>query len=113
MSRTLGYCLGFGFALSLLLPAGAMAQTQSYRFTASESRDGRIDLALHRNANSRNNRGWDRGMLQGLTAFAAGAPLHFRIVREAGTLDCEGKGTSSSRGEGECRFERAPAYFDG
>lgn len=110
MSRTIGFCL----ALSLLFPAGAMAQTQSYRFTASESRDGRIDLALHRNENSRTNRGWDRSMLQGLgaTPFTAGAPVRFRIVREAGTLACEGTG-NGTRGQGECRFERAPAYFDG
>ena len=111
MSRKLALCLGLGL---LLLPTAVLAQTQSYRFTAREASNGQIDLTLQRNSNSRNTRGWNREALQGLAAtpFAAGAPVRFRIVREAGTLSCEGSG-SGSRGEGECRFERAASYFDG
>jgi hypothetical protein len=98
----------------MLLPSGAMAQADAYRFTARESADGRIDFTLERGSNSRNTRTWDRNMLQGLAAtpFAAGAPVRFRLAREAGTLACEGTGRGG-RGEGECRFERAAAYFDG
>jgi hypothetical protein len=100
--------------LSLLLPAGAMAQAPAFQFTARASSDGRIDLTLHRDNNSRNTRSWTREALQGLGAapFAAGAPVRFRITREAGTLDCEGTGRGD-RALGECAFQRAPAYFDG
>jgi hypothetical protein len=51
--------------------------------------------------------------LQGLSrlqlASREGAPTRFRIVREAGTLDCEGL-VRQERGTGECRFDADSAY---
>jgi hypothetical protein len=112
MSRT--RILANGLALGLLMSGSALAQGPSYRFTAREASNGQIDLTLQRNGNNRNTRGWSREALQGLAAapFAAGAPVHFRIAQDAGTLSCDGSG-SGGRAEGECRFERIAAYFDG
>jgi hypothetical protein len=112
MSRLPALYLTAGLMLGLLSPA--LAQAPSWRFSIQQAGNGGIDMTLYRGNDSRNTRAWNRDDLQGLAdaAFGAGAPMRFRIVREAGTLACEGEGRGG-RGEGECRFARDDTYFNG
>lgn len=69
-----------------------------------------VHLALayrERGGSSNNSEDWPISELEGLgaadMASEAGAPVRFRIVREAGRLDCEGT-IRRRRGTGDCLF---------
>ena len=77
----------------------------SFELSSAETdRTDRINLSLrHGSGDRRSHYGRTMALadLQGLTM--ADGPARFRIVREAGTIDCEGV-VRSLRGTGECRF---------
>ena len=107
MHRTIALCLSLG----LLLPLAAQAQNAQIRWSAHATDRGRVQLSLT-TPDNKNNQDWNPAELQGLnTRFPDGA-MNFRIVRDAGVLACNGM-SRSGRGEGDCRFQREAAYFDG
>src|SRR5918998_1583363 len=73
--------------------------------------DQRVQLALsYRHpggGQNTNSRSYSLAELQGLSpaalASSQGTPARFRLVREAGTLDCDGI-VRQGRGTGECSF---------
>ncbi|HEY0014479.1 MAG TPA: hypothetical protein VGB79_16675 [Allosphingosinicella sp.] len=89
-----------GFALSPSGPAGS----------------GRINLSLRYGEGiRRNNHGRTMALadLEGLSAAglaSAGAPVVFRLAREAGTIDCSGTAQGERRAAGTCRFAPDEAF---
>src|SRR5262245_15815035 len=84
--------------------------TLAWRIVPGEAADGKVEFKLsYRTARSRSTYGRDLDLaeLQGLdrAAFEGGgnAPVRFRLVRDAGTFDCEGAAWRGS-GTGTCRF---------
>lgn len=113
---------------ALLSPASVPAETRelpdriSWTIEENDSRDRadnvqfslsyRIDRPGHR-SNWMHSNSMPLSELQGLTpaqySSAGGAPVHFRMVREAGSFDCEGI-VRRRRGAGDCRFIADPAF---
>jgi hypothetical protein len=99
-------------------PAAATPQTLPIEWTISprgEGKDG-VQLSLSyrnpRGGHSMNSRPWGASELQGLTPAhlaSQGGPAAFRIVRQAGTLDCRGV-AGGGRGTGQCSFNGNPDY---
>jgi hypothetical protein len=78
--------------------------------------DGKIQLSFERNSakGHRNQSGFpvDLADLQGLSRDQLqNGKVNFRLVREAGTIDCEGTFTDG-RGSGTFRFVPNPAFLD-
>ncbi len=99
MRRTLALYLAVG----LLLPLTAQAQEDPIRWSA-HAMDGKVQMLLTTRGN-KNNQEYIPADLQGLNTRFPDGPLAFRIVRDAGTLVCNGTGRKG-RGEGECQFQR-------
>lgn len=104
-------------ALLVAAPAGAdVPERVDFTMSPMPKAAGQVQLRLsYRTPNSRsdNSRPFALAELQGLTAaqLAApgGGPARFRIVRDAGRLDCEGV-VRSGRATGSCRFAPHAAY---
>lgn len=76
---------------------------------------GRINLQLERQDKAGHNQighNYDLSELQGLTReqISGGGQVKFSLVREAGTIDCEGS-FQNGRGSGEFRFTPNPAFI--
>jgi hypothetical protein len=117
MSRPLAFLAALLFAaisVSSACMAGPLPDTISFELKPS-LRSGNLQLAL-----------WDRGderhhnisgdsfapkELTGLDlrTFAAGGPVTFALVREAGRIDCAGT-SASSLATGSCRFTPDPGF---
>lgn len=107
-------------ALTMQVPAAAVAEGFPVEFTIAPSRSdaGKVQLAvtyeLERDRSQFSN-SIARAELQGLSAAPLaspdGAPIRFRLVREAGSLDCSGV-ARQQRGTGDCRFEASAAFAD-
>src|SRR4051794_34427848 len=93
--------------------------TLTWRITPSERTDGKVQFELgYRTEHDTyiNSRPVDLAELQGLSpaalAGASGsAPVRFRILRDAGSFDCEGAAWRGS-GTGACRFTPGLAFAD-
>jgi hypothetical protein len=112
-------------ALCLMPAASACAAPASgaevpaklqWQIKSSERSDGRVEFNLsYRTAHSESMWGhsMDLAELQGLDRAALGgagnAPVRFRIVRDAGSFDCEGAAWRGN-GTGECRFAPGTAF---
>jgi hypothetical protein len=113
MSRIAALFLSTG----LLLPLAVQAQTGDIRWHLESGERGKVQLSLSRDRNGgrdRDSNDWAPQELQGLGAnpYANGTEVSFRIVRPVGVLACEGRGRGG-HAEGDCRFDRDAAYFDG
>lgn len=113
MSRIAALFLSAG----LLLPFAAQAQTGDISWHLESAERSKVQLILTRERNGgrdRDSQDWSPQELQGLSAnpYANGTNVSFRIIREAGTMVCEGRGRGGYA-EGDCRFNREAAYFDG
>src|SRR5207248_8365231 len=90
------------------------ADTQNGRKNAAEDR-GKIHLNFERrtaNGNNSNGSSYSYEELQGLTREQAQeGKVSFRLVREAGTVECEGSFTGG-RGSGTFRFTPNQSYID-
>jgi len=104
-------------ALLLAAPAGAdVPDRVDFTVSPAQKAPGLVQLRLsYRTPQSRsdNSRPIALAELQGLTAAqlaaSGGGPARFRIVRDAGVLDCDGI-FRSGRGTGTCRFAANQAY---
>jgi hypothetical protein len=92
------------------------ASTKSESKSESKSEEsGKIHLSLERRSErgGRNQMGssYDYADLQGLTREQAvgGGPVKFSLVREAGTIECEGS-FQNGRGSGTFRFTPNPSF---
>lgn len=104
---------------ALLLAAPGAAQLPdriAFSVTAREKTPGEVRLQLsYRTARSRSSDSNPVALaeLQGLTAAQlaspSGGPARFRLVREAGSLDCDGV-IRNRRGTGDCRFAPTVGY---
>jgi hypothetical protein len=102
-------------AIAMGWMGAATAQSLPIEWTISPAGSSagaeRVQLALSYRTSGRgqnmNSRPYALAELQGLSlaqlASPQGAPAHFRIVREAGTLDCSGV-VRQAKGTGECSF---------
>jgi hypothetical protein len=99
-------------------PARAIAQnlpiewTISPRSEAADSVQLSLSYRTPRGGHSMNSRPRLLSELQGLTPAhlaSQGGPAAFRIVRQAGTLDCRGV-AGGGRGAGECAFNGNPDF---
>ena len=102
-------------AIALGWIGAAAAQSLPIEWTISPTRSGTssdaVQLALSYrtagNGNNMNSRPYRLAELQGLNpaqlASPQGSPARFRIIREAGTLDCNGL-VRQARGTGQCSF---------
>lgn len=98
-------------ALLLAVPGSAqLPERIDFTVSPREKNDGKVQFALsYRTPRSRSTHSNPIALseLQGLTpvqlAAASGGPARFRIVRDAGTLDCDGI-FRNGRGTGDCRF---------
>jgi len=80
----------------------------------SDENDGKIHLSFTRETNKGHNNNFGSNFeydeLQGLSrSQTAGGRVSFRLVREAGTIDCEGSFTNG-KGSGTFRFVPASGY---
>jgi hypothetical protein len=100
-------------------PQQSPAWDRQLGFTLSPSGaagSGRINLSLRYGEGSRrNNHGRTMALadLDGLSAAgltSAGAPLVFRLAREAGTIECSGTAQGDRRAAGTCRFAPDEAF---
>jgi len=98
-------------ALTMLLPLSVQAQDVTIRWSAYPAERGKVQLRLSQGDRS-SNQDWASSELQGLDARFPDGLLAFRIMREAGTMACDGTGRNR-RGEGTCRLQRDAAYFGG
>jgi len=97
---------------------GALVQRElSGQWTASLGEDkSKVDLNFERRTakGGRHQHGhpYDFSELQGLTReqVSSGGPVKFRIVREAGTIDCEGS-FQNGKGSGTFRFTGSQAFL--
>ncbi|MBA4094753.1 MAG: hypothetical protein C0489_11795, partial [Candidatus Accumulibacter sp.] len=104
-------------ALLLAAPAGAQVPDRiDFTVSPTQKAPGKVQLALsYRTPKSRSNNSSPIALaeLQGLSAAqlasTSGAPARFRIVRDAGSLDCGGI-FRNGRGTGDCRFAPSSAY---
>lgn len=104
---------------ALLSASVSAAETWPVDWTISPARSGAgnaVQLALSyktpRGGQSMNSRTRSLKELQGLSPAqlsSNGSPVRFRIVREAGTLDCAGL-VRRGRGTGECGFSADPGF---
>jgi hypothetical protein len=89
-------------------PAGSAAGQDRFQLALSYRTAG--------NGQNMNSRSYSLAELQGLgaaqLASPQGSPARFRIVREAGTLDCNGL-VRQARGTGECSFLADAAFAAG
>jgi len=99
-------------------PSGANAQvvlTGEWTASVDKEESGKLQLNLERRTEKggRNNmgQGYDFADLQGLSReqVARGGAVRFSIVREAGTIDCEGS-FQNGRGSGTFRFTGNPSF---
>jgi hypothetical protein len=95
-----------------LFAAGAQARAETtgdWKASVDTKEPGKINLSLEqrRDGGGRNQMGhtFDFAELQGLSReqAAAGGPVRFSLVREAGTIDCEGS-FQNGKGSGTFRF---------
>ncbi len=103
----------------LLLATPAQAQIPdriAFTVAPTQKSAGEIQLELsYRTAKSRSNNSRPIALaeLQGLTAAqlasTSGRPARFRIVRDAGSLECDGI-FRNGRGTGDCRFAANAGY---
>jgi hypothetical protein len=112
--------LSFAFAIAAGFASSATAQTVlSGEWTAKPSSkdDSKINLNFERQSDKggRNVMGqtFEYSQLQGLTReqVMSGGPVHFSLIREAGTIDCEGS-FQNQRGSGTFRFAGSQAFVD-
>ncbi len=112
LATTAVMMLPFGGADAPAAMQAGEAWERPLSFTLEPSDGGageRVDLSLrHGEGNRRSHYGRtiDLADLEGIGALAAlgeGAPVRFRMVREAGVLDCSGT-ARSARAAGDCRF---------
>ena len=104
-------------ALLLAAPAGAQVPDRiDFIVSPTQKAPGKVQLALsYRTPKSRSNNNNPIALaeLQGLSAAhlasPSGGPARFRIVRDAGSLDCDGI-FRNGRGTGDCRFAPSAAY---
>lgn len=103
-------------ALMLATPVAADVPDTLDFSVGPSKRVGQVQLSLSYStsrSNSRHLRPVPLGDLQGLTGAqltsATGGPARFRIVREAGSLDCDGV-FKAGRGTGDCRFAPDAGY---
>jgi len=114
MRRTLLLLL----ASLLLVPvaAGQAPARLEWRVDSGDRADGKVQLNLSYRA-PHNESNWGRTVdlaeLHGLgrdqLAGTSGAPVHFRIVRDPGSFDCEGVAWRG-HGTGDCRFVPDPNF---
>jgi hypothetical protein len=103
-------------ALGLAAAAGAEVPA-SIDFTVAPTRSSPRDVQLGLSyrtprSNSHHSNPVPLAQLQGLTVAqlqSAGAPARFRLVRDAGSLDCDGI-FRQGRGTGDCRFVPAAGF---
>ena len=104
--------------LTLAAPAAQAAVPERIDFTIAPS--AKTADAVQLELSYRTGRGQSRNSgpialreLQGLSAAqlasTSGTPVRFRLVRDAGTLDCDGV-VRQQRGTGDCRFAANPAF---
>ncbi len=109
-------------SMTLALSApGAAAVPERIDFTIAPARSNAeavqfgLSYRTARGGQSQSSRSIALAELQGLTAAqlasTSGAPVRFRLVRDAGTIDCDGI-VRQQRGTGDCRFV-ANARFAG
>ncbi|MFC3711796.1 hypothetical protein ACFOMD_04390 [Sphingoaurantiacus capsulatus] len=103
-------------ALMLVSPAAADVPERLDFSVSPSKRDGQVQLSLRYRtdrSDSRHSRPVPFADLQGLSAAqlasTSGGPARFRIVREAGSLDCNGV-FKGGRGTGDCRFAPNAGY---
>ncbi|MDO9488369.1 MAG: hypothetical protein Q7J32_08345 [Sphingomonadaceae bacterium] len=104
-------------ALLLAAPSGAQVPDRiDFTISPTQKTPGMVQLELsYRTPKSRSNNSNPVALaeLQGLTAAqlasTSGGPARFRIVRDAGSLDCDGI-FRGGRGTGDCRFAPNPGY---
>lgn len=90
------------------------AVTGGWSARLSDENDGKIHISFTRDAGNgrRNETGSDLGFgdLQGLSrSQTSGGTVSFRLVREAGTIECEGT-FANGKGSGTFRFVPDPGY---
>jgi hypothetical protein len=92
------------------------ADTRAERNVKGKDNDGKINISFERvtkNGRNQNGSSFKFDELQGLTREnAENEKVNFRLVREAGTIDCEGTFTDG-RGSGTFRFTPNNAFVDG
>lgn len=104
-------------ALTLAAPgAAAVPERIDFEISPERSNADHVQLELsYRAGRNRSNNSEPVALreLQGLTAaqFAStsGTPVRFRLVRDAGTIDCDGI-VRQQRGTGDCRFAPNAAF---
>lgn len=119
MKRTIAFSLGliaasFGFAAS-----GVAAESGAIRFTLEEERGdrGKLHADFRYDEPGNHNSNWSSGFMPSdligldMAAFRSVGtrPLHFTIAREAGRLDCAGRG-GEAHAWGDCSFTLSPTF---
>lgn len=111
--------LALAFALLVVGPCAALAQgvlTGTWKASLDSDEPNELNLSLERRTErgGRNQMGSDYefAQLQGLTReqAVAGGPVKFSLVREAGTIECEGA-FQNGRGSGTFRFTPNTAFL--
>lgn len=89
----------------------------TWKAETRDEKDGKIDLSFERRTakggRSQNGSSYSYDDLQGLTRDQAqNGKVNFRLVREAGTIDCEGSFTNG-KGSGTFTFTPNQSFVDG
>ena len=115
MYRSFALCIALILTTVSLATTGFATEVDTLNFKVSETRNGRLQLALRRDIapnrsmgssfDVRELAGFDRTALRSRNA----APVSFAMVREAGRLDCAGR-TEGRRARGTCRFASDPSF---
>ena len=112
MTRCIAFLFALFFAFISVSSACVAAPAEAVSFTLEPARSGGKIRATFRSSDRRPNdsnwsTGFAPGQLAGLDAAGFRAtghrPLRFAVIRDAGRLDCAGRG-GSSRASGQCRF---------
>lgn len=118
MNRCLAFAGALFCAFMTVSSACVAASPDWIGFTLRPERSGdRIHATFRDESRSRHERNWSSGFrpseLIGLevSGFRAGGsrPLRFAVVREAGRLDCSGRG-GNANASGHCRFTADPGF---
>jgi len=83
-------------------------------FTMTPARQaGDVQLSLRTGDHGNSSSSYAASALSGLdlAAFRQGGPIQFALVRDAGRIDCSGRG-SAGRADGKCLFSADPAFAD-
>lgn len=116
MPRPLAFLILFALGLMVINSAGIALPGSDISFTLDVTHDHtQVRLTLSETGTGKQHRSssdYPPSDLRGLNPnWAAGGPISFALVRDAGRMDCAGT-ARTARADGSCRFTADPGFAD-